>query len=103
VGLSQGVTSFLPEPEFVTPAYPMSRIDALKEAKRGTGVLCGCGRPARITARGQTLCYGCFDTQMGFLLEPLDAHPGLRQRIRERIRRLDQIADMRPTPTRMRR
>jgi hypothetical protein len=81
----------------------MSRIDTLNEAKRGTGFLCGCGRPARITARGQTLCYGCFDTLMGFLLEPLDAHPGLRERIRERIRRLDQIANMRPTPTRMRR
>jgi len=80
------------------PHAPMSRIDTLKETKRGTGVLCGCGRPARITARGQTLCYKCFDLHLGFLLEPLDAHPILR----ERIRKLDTIANMRDTATRMR-
>ena len=76
----------------------MSRIDTLKETKRGTGVLCGCGRPARITARSQTLCYKCFDLHLGFLLEPLDAHPILK----ERIRKLDTIANMRDTATRMR-
>jgi hypothetical protein len=82
-------------PDRFHPHAPMSRIDTLKETKRGTGVLCGCGRPARITARGQTLCYKCFDLHLGFLLEPLDAHPILR----ERIRKLDTIANMRDTAT----
>ena len=30
----------------------MSRIDSLKEAKRGIGVTCPCGKSARITVRG---------------------------------------------------
>lgn len=39
----------------------MSRIDSLTEARRGIGICCPCGKPARITVRGQNLCYGCFD------------------------------------------
>jgi hypothetical protein len=46
----------------------MSSIDSLKEAKRGIGVRCQCGKSARITARGQTLCYECFDENMGYVL-----------------------------------
>ena len=49
----------------------MSRIDSLKEAKRGIGVTCRCGKSARITARGRTLCYECFEEDMGYLLEPI--------------------------------
>ena len=48
----------------------MSSIDSLKEAKRGIGVSCQCGKSARITARGQTLCYECFDEDMGYVLDP---------------------------------
>jgi len=46
----------------------MSRIDSLTEVKRGTGVTCQCGKSARITARGQTLCYECFDEDMRYAL-----------------------------------
>jgi hypothetical protein len=42
----------------------MSRIDSLTEVKRGISVTCQCGKSARITARGQTLCYECFDEDM---------------------------------------
>ena len=54
----------------------MSRIDSLKEAKRGIGVTCRCGESARITARGKTLCYECFD-------QVLDGYAN--QRMRERV------------------
>jgi hypothetical protein len=47
----------------------MSSIDSLKEAKRGIGVTCQCGKSARITARGQSLCYECFDEDMGHVLD----------------------------------
>jgi hypothetical protein len=66
----------------------MSRIDTLQETKRGVGILCRCGRTARITARGQTLCYECFDARMGFVLEPVYVQP----RVRERIREFDNVA-----------
>ena len=47
----------------------MSSIDSLTEAKRGIGVTCR--KSARITARGRTLCYECFEEDMGYLLEPI--------------------------------
>jgi hypothetical protein len=66
----------------------MSRIDSLKEAKRGVGVTCACGKAARITARGQTLCYECFDEDMGYILDPVRY---ANHRMRERVREVDQI------------
>ena len=63
----------------------MSSIDSLKEAKRGIGVSCQCGKSARITARGQTLCYECFDEDLGYILDPA-RYPN--RRMRERIREL---------------
>ena len=48
----------------------MSTIDRLKEVKRGIGVTCQCGKFARVTARGRTLCYDCFDEEMGYILDP---------------------------------
>ena len=35
-------------------------MDGLQETKRGVGILCKCGKPGRITARGLTLGYECF-------------------------------------------
>jgi hypothetical protein len=35
-------------------------LTVLKEVKRGIGFTCRCGKSARITVRGQTLCYECF-------------------------------------------
>jgi hypothetical protein len=35
----------------------MSRLDSLKEARRGIGVTCQCSKSARITVRSRTLCY----------------------------------------------
>ena len=70
----------------------VSRQDMLQETKRGAGILCRCGKPARITARGQTLCYKCFDAQE-MLLERLDTYPGLRERVRYRIHGLDHVAN----------
>ena len=64
----------------------MSRLDSLKEATRGIGVTCQCGKPGRITARGQTLCYECFDEEMGYILDPAGC---AEQRMRERIREID--------------
>ena len=66
----------------------MSSIDRLKEVKRGSGAMCRCGKPARITARGQTLCYECFDEDLGHLVDPV-AYAA--RHMRERIRRLDRI------------
>ena len=43
----------------------MSRIDILKETKGGIGVSCRCGKSARVTVRGQTFCYECFDEELG--------------------------------------
>jgi hypothetical protein len=73
----------------------VSRNDIWQETKRGIGILCRCGRPARITARAQTLCYECFDAQMGILLEPLGAHQGPTERAFKRIRELDHMANTR--------
>jgi hypothetical protein len=67
----------------------MSRIDSLKEAKRGIGVTCPCGKSARITARGRTLCYECFDRDMGYILDP----EGYVDRTRERFREFDRMRD----------
>jgi hypothetical protein len=62
----------------------MSATDRWKEAKRGIGVTCPCGKPARITARSQTLCYECFDEEMGYILDPVKyANRRMRERIRE--------------------
>jgi hypothetical protein len=66
----------------------MSRIDTLGEAERGNGILCSCSKPARITARGRTLCYECFDEEMGYISDPT-GHAN--QRMRERIREFDRI------------
>jgi hypothetical protein len=66
----------------------MSRIDSLKEAKRGIGISCQCGKSARITARGQTLCYECFDVEMGYVLDPVGY---ANRRMRERVREFDQM------------
>ena len=66
----------------------MSSIDSLKEVRRGIGATCKCGKPARITARGQTLCYGCFDEDLGYLFDPT-AYAA--RRMRERIRDIDRI------------
>jgi hypothetical protein len=66
----------------------MSSIDSLKEAKRGIGVRCQCGKSARITARGQTLCYECFDEDMGYMLDPVRY---ANRRMRERIREFDRM------------
>jgi hypothetical protein len=68
----------------------MSSIDSLKEAKRGIGVSCQCGKSARITARGQTLCYECFDKAMGYIIDPVRY---ANQRMREHIREFDQMRD----------
>ena len=64
----------------------MSRLDSLKEARRGTGATCQCGKPARLTVRGQTLCYECFDEDMGYILDPVRY---AERRVRERIREID--------------
>jgi hypothetical protein len=68
----------------------MSSIDSLKEAKRGIGVTCQCGKSARITARGQTLCYECFDEDMGYVLDPVRY---ANRRMRKRIREFDRMRD----------
>jgi hypothetical protein len=67
----------------------MSKIDSLKEAKRGNGVTCRCGKSARITARGQTLCYECFDEKLGYLLDPVRY---AKQRMAERVREIPRIS-----------
>lgn len=67
-------------------------MEGLQEAKRGVGILCKCGKPGRITARGLTLCYECFDGMMEFLdarTEPA------RKRVLKRIRELDHMANTR--------
>ena len=63
----------------------MSRLDSLKEAKRGIGTTCHCGKSARITVRGRTLCYECFDKEIGWILDPA----GYTERMRERVREID--------------
>ena len=64
----------------------MSRLDSLKEAKRGTGPTCQCGKPARLTVRGQTLYYECLDEDMVYILD----HAGNPdQRMRERVREIE--------------
>ncbi len=67
----------------------MSRIDSLKEVKRGIGFTCRCGKSARITVRGQTLCYECFDEEMRYILDPA-GHA--ERRMRERIRDIGRVA-----------
>jgi len=64
----------------------MSRLDSLKEARRGTGATCQCGKSARLTVRGQTLCYECFDEDMGYILDPVGYAD---RRMRERVREID--------------
>ena len=66
----------------------MSSIDSLKEVKRGIGATCKCGKPARITVRGQTLCYECFDEDLGYLVDPV-AYAA--RRMRERIQEIDRM------------
>jgi hypothetical protein len=66
----------------------MSSIDSLKEAKRCIGVSCQCGKSARMTARGQTLCYECFDEDMGYVLDPAGY---ANRRMRERVREFDRM------------
>ena len=43
----------------------MSRLDSLMDARRGTGATCQCGKPTRLTVRGQTLYYECLYEDMG--------------------------------------
>jgi hypothetical protein len=66
----------------------MSRIDSVKEVKSGIGFTCRCGKSARITVRGQTLCYECFDEEMRYILDPTGY---AERRIRERIRDIDRV------------
>ena len=66
----------------------MSRIDSLKEVESGTGFNCRCGKSARIIVRGQTLCYECFDEDMGYILDPAGY---AERRMRERIRDIDRV------------
>jgi hypothetical protein len=54
------------------------------------GVACPCGKLARITARGQTLSYECFDEEMGYILDPVGF---ANRRMRERVRRFDRMRD----------
>lgn len=68
----------------------MSRINSLKEAKRGIGISCQCGKSARITARGRTLCYECFDEDMGYIIDPVRY---ANNRMRERVREFDRMRD----------
>jgi hypothetical protein len=68
----------------------MSSIDSLKEAKRGVGVTCQCGKYARITARGRTLCYECFDEDMGYVLNPGGY---AKRRRRKQVRQFDRMRD----------
>jgi hypothetical protein len=51
-------------------------------------IVCCCGRPARITARGQTLCYECFDEKMGYVIDPVGY---AARRMREGVREFDRI------------
>jgi hypothetical protein len=67
----------------------MSRIDTLKETKRGIGLSCRCGKSARVTVRGQTFCYECFDEEMGYILDPIGY---TERRMRERVRQFDMVA-----------
>ncbi len=55
----------------------VNRQDSLQETRRGIAILCKCGKPARITARSQTLCYNCFDAQ-DVLLELFGIRPDRR-------------------------
>jgi cytoskeletal protein CcmA (bactofilin family) len=71
---------------FIDEAKAMSRLDSLKEAKRGTGVTCQCGKSARITVRSRTLCYECFDREIARILDPVNYTD---QRMRKRIREID--------------
>ena len=71
---------------FTDEEKAMSRFDSLKEAKHGTSATCQCGKPARLTARGQTLCYECFDEDMGYIIDPVRS---IAQRMRERVREIE--------------
>jgi len=62
----------------------MSRLDGLKESKRGIGVACQCGKPARVTVRRQNFCYGCFDEFKSSIVDSVSS-----QRMRERVREID--------------
>jgi hypothetical protein len=66
----------------------VSRMDGLQETKRGVGILCKCGKPGRITARGLTLGYECFDAMTEFLDAPTEP---ARKRVLKRIRELDHM------------
>ena len=80
----------------------MSRLDSLKEAKRGIGVTCECGKSARITVRGRTLCYECVDEDMGYILDPVGyANRRMRERVREIDRRYLTRGKHHPHPARL--
>ncbi len=68
----------------------MARIDSLKEVKRGIGLTRPCGKSARITVRGRTLCYECFDRYLVYILDP---EGYANQRMRERLREFDRMRD----------
>ena len=64
----------------------MNRLDGQTETKRGTGIVCRCGKSARITVRGQNLCYECFDD---FKSSIVDFVGDTERRMRERVREID--------------
>jgi hypothetical protein len=84
----QGLTSSFHM--FTDEVSAMGSIDSLKEAKRGVGVTCRCGKSARITVRGRTLCYECFDEDRGYVLDPAGY---AKRRMLERIREIDRMRD----------
>ena len=64
----------------------MSSMDSFEGGEtQGVGVLCPCGKSARITARGRTLCYECFDEDMGYIIDPVRY---ANHRMRERYPRI---------------
>lgn len=83
--------ALLPPPQFHQRGLSDEQIDSLREATRGGGLRCQCGKYARITARGRTLCYECFDEDMGYVLDP-GGHA--KQRMRIRIREIDRMRDV---------
>jgi hypothetical protein len=88
LGECLGVWKSSLSPRPLRPNTRMSRIDTLKETKRGNGVLCGCGRPARVLAWA--------DVVLQVLRPPPGIPPqasrclsSLRKRVPKRVRALD--------------
>ena len=75
----------------------MSRLDSLKEVKRGIGVTCQCGKSARLTFRSRTICYECFDREIRRIFAN-QAEQRVRDRIREIDRHLSNARSASPAP-----